>query len=1818
MDDTTTNGLPHKSMDPPSGGSLLGQISLDKWSMQHRRKKYRLVPSEIGPGAEKTSISNIELRETVIEIGDSTIEQRLSQKEGLYGERTSGPAPRAHESPPRQACARLARPPSTLPAHAAARRPSLHSPHHSASFHVPLVSLRFISIICVLLTRDHLFTPNPTCSFHLSNPFPYLHMDFLDRQAEESEGETSDSSLNDDQPKTKKLKLQKEKKKKNNKRVVESDDDDDDDDVDDDEEGAEEMKGFIADEEEEDGDDEKSEKSEKLDDEEEEELDEDDMDLIQENLDIRKKKQRIIQPDDSDEEDDRTAIQKKLFGEGDDDGEGPSSVRDLGRVDGYSDREGYSDSEQSEDNFIVNEDGGRSLHRHHRRRDANMPEGALDEARDVFGVEDFNFDEFYDEDEEPIEDEEDDLMEDDGDGEARIRRVRPKEKKSTLLDTMEPSELERGYLAPADKKVQLEDKPERFQLRRTPVSEADEAELDLEAKWIYQYAFGQSSVSRQASTQLAFLNDLPLTERAHVEGDVVDTIKEALKFIRNQLFENKVLFLFFFKLYCLIELMKRMQNYQLEGEMTHRRVINEADFNDVYGVDCVEALSDVSAQFQLFYGNDISRMHEWERHRQALSLSYFIGLLKATENEEDETAGIENLDWKKHEVEQDPVSPRQAAEDYISSSFPTVDAVIAGAVYVMSREISRQPQVRERIRRLYRRRVTVSVRPTKQGREQMDDTHPIWSKRIYSLFEWCYYIVLLCRYVKDKEVSQLENEDYLYYHQAKTANNLEVQLSCDKDHEKLHQTTLADTIIMDQPFRKDEFSDVVEEWNNLRDQCVRMAINDMLIPFFEQELHQKLIEEAKECVIKKCTLSMYTRLETAAYRPSEEELEDEDEDITRHGEVRVLAIAYSTEMDEASFAALVDQDGAVIDYCRLVHFVKRSFGQGQNQRLKVESYNETMGLLKKFVERRRPHVIGLAGENMDAIRLKRDLEDMVNNMVSDNELSRAPPVFIIDNDAAKVYMQSKSALVEHAEYPPTLRQAVSLTRLLLDPLPEYAHLWNADEDIFCLSLHPLQNEINKEELGNALARELINRVNEVGVDVNKCLDHPHTANLLQFVCGLGPRKATHLLKTLKQHDNLLESRTKLVTLCRMGPKVFMNCAGFIKIETTRVAEKTDAYVEVLDGSRVHPETYEWARKMAVDALECNSIMFCFKHEAGSNSIAYQVDDSADPTAALEEILQAPDRLKDLDLDAFAEELKRQGFGEKKATLYDISAELNHRYKDMRMPFTPIKEEDLFTLLTKESKLTFVEDRRVCGTVIGVQYKRIPDDQRTAYINGEQHMQRIGETTFWECSFCRTPCTSSDLYEHIQNTDTRTGGCPGIPVGIRVRLENGINGFIPNKMISDRPESFKNPLERVKINQPIFCRIIKIEPEKFSCLLSCRSSDLQRESDELRDSWWDREAEEEDKTKDAEAKNNKKQGDAIVRPSSKSNSRLTVTWKVAEGVVQNIDVEEKDKEQPFTLGKRLIIHGDEFEDLDEIIARYIQPMASFAREIIQHKYFWENAIAEEREQIEAKLQEEKRASPARIPYTLTPSREYPGKFVLSYIPKLKACHEFMTVHILYPYFSVTTEGVRFRQQIFGSLDSLLGWFKIHYREPPPVVRTHHAYVDLLGEFHPPTDEVSKMFAAIKKINNNVKLLHSIIGQNTAFSTMVESTSSISRFANESYTYLSKFGFDGLDIDWEFPSWGSHSRRSDKIRFTMFLKVLMLYFSPSDYKYDYINLGTDKLWLSIEDVRSVSAKAEYAKDLRIAGVMVFHIGSDDVTGSCGNGKFPLLKAIQKIFM
>ncbi|VDM72214.1 unnamed protein product, partial [Strongylus vulgaris] len=256
----------------------------------------------------------------------------------------------------------------------------------------------------------------------------------------------------------------------------------------------------------------------------------------------------------------------------------------------------------------------------------------------------------------------------------------------------------------------------------------------------------------------------------------------------------------------------------------------------------------------------------------------------------------ENLDWKKHDVEQDPVgyvqtckfqdlvAPKVAASDYTSSSFPTPEAVIAGAIYMMARELSREPavnynifQARERIRQVYRENAKLYVRPTQKGREHLDETSPVWKNR----------------YIKGKPVSLLEEEEFLYYHQAKKAEHLDVKFVFEQYTDNDVVRVLSDALLSEQPYRVDEYSEVVEEWNSIREKATRMAIDEMLLPFLEGEMEQKLLDEAKNsvlyvsyivlniCSITKCGRAMYARLEPAAFHPSEEQLEDEDDDITR-------------------------------------------------------------------------------------------------------------------------------------------------------------------------------------------------------------------------------------------------------------------------------------------------------------------------------------------------------------------------------------------------------------------------------------------------------------------------------------------------------------------------------------------------------------------------------------------------------------------------------------------------------------------------------------------------------------------------------------------------------------------------------------------------------------------------------------------------------------------------------------------------------------------------------------------------------------------------
>ncbi|KAK7079180.1 Transcription elongation factor SPT6 [Halocaridina rubra] len=993
------------------------------------------------------------------------------------------------------------------------------------------------------------------------------------------------------------------------------------------------------------------------------------------------------------------------------------------------------------------------------------------------------------------------------------------------------------------------------------------------------------------------------------------------------------------------------------------------------------------------------RRHEYELLRKAGidSLAKKFGLTpeQFSQNVRDS--------YQRFDVEQCPEEPLKEAEKYFSKMCSTPERVLEAAVRTVGWQLACEPLVRRTIREMYFERAKITIRPISHGKKLIDEHHPLYP----------------VKYVTCKPVTDLQGDQFL-------------RLKCGVE-DKLITVTFSDTVEgntshnyldeLKQLYYRDEFSKIVQDWNELRGRAVTFAFK-RIIEDLKRELSQRLLDEAKLHVIEQCCSKLYNWIKVGPYNPGDFTDEDEDDWDTSKG-FRVFSIAYVPDLSQAAFACCIDIDGDCCEYIRLPHLLKRR--NAYNERDAMAKEND-IKRIQDFIMRRKPHVVAVSGESREALMVQEDTVQVLKDLEEQEQFPKIN-VEIIDNDLADIYSISKKGEADFLDYPPLLRQAISIGRRVQDPLIEFSQLCNQDEELLNLKFHPLQSQLTNAELLDALYIEFVNRTNEVGVDLNRAVAYPYTQNLVQFICGLGPRKANLLLKNMKQNNQRLENRNQLVVNFHMGPKVFINCAGFIKIDTNALGD-SDNYIEVLDSTRIHPEAYDWARKMAVDALE------------------YE-DEEGKPAEALEEILETPDRLSELDLEAFATELQNQGFGKKNTTLYDIRHELNYRYKDFRTPYQSPTADEVFNMLTKESPETFYVGKLVQVTVTNFLHRKPRGDQLD-----NANPVRNEDTGLWQCPFCLKNDFPelSEVWNHFD-----AGDCPGQAIGIRVRLDNGISGFINIKNLSDK--TVTNPSERVKRRGLVLCRIMKIDPEKFSVELTSRTSDLQDHDNKWKapkDPYYDHALEEEDMVSDSQKKEKRRtqyqkrviahpafrnidyneaekvmqqleQGDVIIRPSSKGNDHLTATWKVTDGICQHIDILEQDKQNDFSLGQKLWIGNEEFEDLDEIITRHILPMANNVRQILEYKYYKES-ITGNKDKAKELLLAEKKKNPKTIPYVFSPRKDLPGKFLLSYLPRDVPKHEFVTVN---------PEGFRFRGKMqYSSLAGLLKWFKINFRRAIP--------------------------------------------------------------------------------------------------------------------------------------------------------------------------------------
>ena len=148
-----------------------------------------------------------------------------------------------------------------------------------------------------------------------------------------------------------------------------------------------------------------------------------------------------------------------------------------------------------------------------------------------------------------------------------------------------------------------------------------------------------------------------------------------------------------------------------------------------------------------------------------------------------------------------------------------------------------------------------------------------------------------------------------------------------------------------------------------------------------------------------------------------------------------------------------------------------------------------------------------------------------------------------------------------------------------------------------------------------MRRALVRSVCTTGVDINRVLSVPHLKPLVSFAGGLGEHKANALIRALEavlsEEDKSLRSRKHLWTKEFMGRIVFLSAAAFLRVRdpelhsggsTSRAIEfrrrrldrrspgrrmdedDEDAFYDPMDDSRIHPEHYAVAIKIADEAL----------------------------------------------------------------------------------------------------------------------------------------------------------------------------------------------------------------------------------------------------------------------------------------------------------------------------------------------------------------------------------------------------------------------------------------------------------------------------------------------------------------------------------------------------------------------------------------------------------------------------------------------------------
>ncbi|KAK3685519.1 SH2 domain-containing protein [Podospora appendiculata] len=1155
-----------------------------------------------------------------------------------------------------------------------------------------------------------------------------------------------------------------------------------------------------------------------------------------------------------------------------------------------------------------------------------------------------------------------------------------------LKDVFEPSQLTEKLLTDEDNEIRVNDEPERFQLDRKPFKnlQISAEEFKEEARWITNLMWPKKALHgdlhgpfNKAIGKVLEFFVIDGVEVPYVFQHRRDYLIHAKK-IRNQnnrddpdapeytvdaekLLNQDDLWRILdldIKFRSLIEKRNALErSYARLAANSEPSIQDEVLEDMIRQAATMEELQDLQDYLNFQYSaqlKDLAAMSNgaskeikrpgaktalFERARKARAYKF----VRAFGISPDRLAQNALREGKKVTSDDDSKLPMDLADSLTDGDFPTGEQVMNVARQIYAEELFVSPRMRKHFRINYYQMGWVSCHRTEKGLRKIDESHP-------------YYEI---KYLVDQTIGDLavRPEVFLKMMRAEEEGLIEVRLSLENEKEFRRQ--------LYNEFASDNFSDLADAWNQERQKVLDLAFTK-LEKVISKGVKDSLRTACQEELLKTCREEYFKRLDQAPLKP---------QGMVLGTMPRVLTL--SNGMGDPNRDPIcwtwVEEDGRVLEHGKFINL-----GRDESQR---EAFVE-------LVRRRQPDVVGISGFSAETHRLIKDVKDLIRDKglmgpefddPDTNEYrSNLLDVVVVNDEVARLYKDSPRAVADHPTLNPLTRYCIALARYLQNPMKEYAAL---GKDITSLLIHPYQQYLPQDKLYKHLETAMVDMVNLCGVDINEAMGDAYTAHLLPYVAGLGPRKATLLIKGINANGGVVTSRDELVgdperhKLPVLGPRVWNNCASFLFIEY----DGTNPDSDPLDNTRVHPEDYDLARKVAADALGLDE-----------EDVKAETDENG-AGAIVRKLFKEDEQEKvnELILEEYAEQLEREYQQRKRATLETIRAELQVPYEELRKNFHTLEDGQIFVMFTGENNDSLCE-----GMIVPVNVRVVKDDFAI------------------------------------------------------VKLDCGIEGRIEAHEISHR-HSIKDVLH---VGQTVQAKLISLDKKEFVAKLSMREEELRRpyrKHVKHGERQWDYRQEDNDKeqlrekdkvtgrtqrvikhplfkpfnsTQAEEYLGGQPAGEVVVRPSSKGNDHLAITWKVADGVYQHVDVLELQKENEFSVGRILRVGSKySYSDLDELIVDHVKAMAKKVDELMQHEKFQKGS----RTDLEKWLTTYIDANPNRSMYKFCIDTKHPGYFFLCF--KASRSSKVMSWSV-----RVVPQGFELLKSQYPDMRALCNGFKLRYQ------------------------------------------------------------------------------------------------------------------------------------------------------------------------------------------